>query len=175
MSDLDLGALFGNMGKILLAVLTFIISFIPIGAFAFISAYLVSSDDRAHFFERKAPKQDTITGFLVFLGGLHCAVTFFLALLWGTEGSSAVLVITYSVAVVITVMLGLGLGGLILGIMWYNFQKYVLKTDPEAGKAQSGEYQPVASGNEHELESGTQDSQEADEPTTEPTTESTKV
>ncbi|KAF2160768.1 hypothetical protein M409DRAFT_28903 [Zasmidium cellare ATCC 36951] len=151
MSDLDVGTLFHNMGKILLAVLVFALSFIPIGALALLSAWLCCFEERAHFFQRKLPKTETSKGFLVALVIAHCAVTFFLAIVWSSNGTSAMTVITYSVAIVITVVFGLCLGGLILGTMWHIFQTNFVN---KSASGESGSYQPVATTNEHELESG---------------------
>lgn len=154
MSDLDFGALFHLMGRILLAVIEFSLSMLPIWLLALVAAWFSTSHMRTPFFQAKLPQDDT-TGALVFsFSVIHASLTFFYALLWGTEGMSAFAVITYSLCTTYVVAIGLGFGLLILGAMWHLFGKKFIRK----GEDSSGNYESVATANEHDLESGTDES-----------------
>lgn len=165
MSDLDLGALFSTMGSILLAMLIFAIGLIPIGALALFAAWIACFQERAHFFEPKLPRNNTFFGFMILFGMAHVFTTFIMAMTWGVEGgASSLAVVTYSVASVVTVTMGLTLGALMLMSIWHLVQK---KFSNAPGSGQSGSYRPVATTtNDHELESGSRNADDNTEATT---------
>lgn len=119
MSDLDLGTLINTMGNILLAILIFALGMVPTAALALFSAWLACAKERTHFFERKMPRHDTFLAFALLFGLAHVFTTFLMAMIWGVEGgASALTVVTYSVASVVTVTLGLSLGAFMLVGLW---------------------------------------------------------
>lgn len=164
MSDFRLGTLLNTMGNILVAILIFAAGMVPLGVLALFAAWLACAKERTHFFERKMPRHDTFFAFNLLFGLAHVFTTFFMAMTLGREdGASALKVVTYSVASVVTVTLGLSLGAFMLVGLWHLVQAKF----PSASKSgELGSYEPVAtSTNEHELESGSHETRESTEAT----------
>lgn len=164
MSDVKLGALLTTMGNVLVAILIFAAGMVPLSVVALFAAWLACAKQRTHFFERKIPERDTFLAFNLLFGLAHIVTTFIMAMTMGVQdGASALTIVTYSVASVVTVTLGLSLGAFMLGGLWHLFQAKF----PNASKSGGlGSYEPVATTpDEHELESGSHETQESTEAT----------
>lgn len=161
MSDLDASTLLNTMGSILLAILIFALGMVPMGALALFAAWLTCAKDRTHFFERKMPAHNTFVAFTLIFGIAHIVTTFIMAMTMGVDGASPLAVVTYSVATVVTIALGLSLGGCMLAGLLH----LVLKKFPMGSKSgELGSYQPVdTTSNEVELESGSREAEDTTE------------